>query len=216
MNIDAPHMTPVTINSGSDHYMTRIIAQERNGRTLLVMPEWAIVAAYLPHDFAIEALTAELEAVHALEERTGRRLAPLRAGVPAQQHYRPQVYTTRTATSPGWGAANYGTLTIGVAVNQLVGRPDGHVLKGSGRGQACTSACLPRLTGRPSLWAPLALAYVVASEMAPHRQRPQPVQQPQPQPGAACFQQRATFYDQAAPVRGERYDHAVMRLRAQH
>ena len=59
-----------------------------------------------------------------------------------------------------------------------------------------------------------AVAYVVASEMAPHRQQAQPVQQPQPQPVQP--QQRATFYDQAAPVRGERYDHAVMRLRAQH
>ena len=122
MNIDAPlPMTPVTINSGSDHYAARIIAQERNGRTLLVMPEWAIVAAYLPHDFAIEALTAELEAVHALEERTGRDAwHPYVQACLRNSAYRPQVYTLRKdGNYRPQGAANYGTLTIGVAVNRL-------------------------------------------------------------------------------------------------
>ena len=123
MNLDAPTvMTPVTINTGSDHYAARIIEVTRNGRTLHVMPEWAIIAAYLPRDFAIERLTEELTAVHAHEERTGRDAwhpyiqAALRPNCP----YSPQIYTLRKdGRYRPLGATNYGTLTIGVAVNRL-------------------------------------------------------------------------------------------------
>lgn len=121
-SLDAPAiLTPVTENYGSDHYAARILGHQRNGRTLQVMPEWAIVAAYLGGAASPAEIAAEVTKVNGMAERQGNQAwhpycqAALRSG-----SFAPKLYTLRKdGRYRPQGAGNYGALTIGVAVNGL-------------------------------------------------------------------------------------------------